>query len=76
MRNQVTGNFLFQKSTINRNTYLDMLQLYAVPHTEKLQPHIILQRDCAPIRAYLDKKFPEDRLGEKAHSLGLLVPQT
>ena len=53
MRNQVTGNLLvlFQKATINMNTHLDMLQLYAVPHTEQLQPHIIPQRDCAPVRA-------------------------
>jgi hypothetical protein len=27
MRNQVTGNLLFQKATINMNIYLDMLQL-------------------------------------------------
>jgi hypothetical protein len=41
-----------------------MLQLYAVPHTEHLKPHIILQQDGATpycslsVGAYLDEKFP------------------
>jgi hypothetical protein len=49
---------------INMNTYLDMLQLYAVPQIGHLQPHIILQQDGAPphwglqIRACLDRTFP------------------
>jgi hypothetical protein len=53
MRNEVTGNLTFfpKKATINMNTYLDMLQLFAVPHTEQPQPHIIPQRDCAPVQA-------------------------
>ncbi|KDR15116.1 hypothetical protein L798_10999 [Zootermopsis nevadensis] len=50
--------------TGNMNTYLDMLELYAVPQIKHLQPHIILQQDGAPphwglqVRAYLDRTFP------------------
>jgi hypothetical protein len=39
--------FFFQKVTININNYLDMLQIYAVPQTEHLKLHIILQPDGA-----------------------------
>jgi hypothetical protein len=64
MHDQVIGPFFFQEQTINMNTYLDMLELYAVPQIEHLQPHIILQQDGAPphwglqVRAYLDRTFP------------------
>jgi hypothetical protein len=49
---------------MNVNTKLDMMQLYAVPQIECLQPHIILQQDGAPphwglqVRACLDGTFP------------------
>jgi len=42
-----------------------MLQLSVVPQTEQLQAHIILQRDCAPVRAYVDKKFPGRQTGRE-----------
>jgi hypothetical protein len=37
----------FQEQTINVNTYLDMMQLYAVPQIEHLQPHTILEQVSA-----------------------------
>jgi hypothetical protein len=54
----------FQEQTINVNTYLDMMQLYAVP-----QPHIILQEDGASshwglqVRVCLDRTFPGTWIG-------------
>jgi hypothetical protein len=38
----------FREQSIDLNTYLDMMQLYAVPQIEHLQPHIILQQDGGP----------------------------
>jgi hypothetical protein len=35
----------FQEQMINVNTYLDMMQLYAIPQIEHLQPYTILQQD-------------------------------
>jgi hypothetical protein len=62
MHNRVTGLSFFQETTIN--TYLDMVQLYAVHQIQHLQLHIVLRLDGAPlrwglpVRAYLDEKFP------------------
>jgi len=39
--------FIFHKVTININTYLDMLQLYAETQTEHLKLHFLLQQDGA-----------------------------
>jgi hypothetical protein len=52
MHDQVIGPFFFQEQTINMNTYLDMLQLYAVAQIEHLQPHIILQQDLIGVCRY------------------------
>jgi hypothetical protein len=63
------GDF-FQEQTINGNTYLDMMQLHAVPQIEHLQPHI-LQPDSAPphwglqVRACLDRTFPGTWIGRE-----------
>jgi hypothetical protein len=58
----------FQEQTINMNTYLDVLQMYAVPQIVHLQPYI-LQQDGAPphwglqVRACLDRTFPGRWIG-------------
>jgi hypothetical protein len=45
--------FFFHKVTININTYLDLLQLYAEPQTENLKLHFLLQQN----RALLSLRF-------------------
>jgi hypothetical protein len=54
------------------NTFLDKLQLYAVPQIGHLQPHTILQQDVAPphwglpVLVYLDEKFLGRRIGKRS----------
>jgi hypothetical protein len=61
--------FFFAKSTVTKETYLDMLQQFVVPQVEDLQPTVIFQQDGAPslwgriVRDYLDATFPNRWLG-------------
>ncbi|GBN11387.1 hypothetical protein AVEN_259220-1 [Araneus ventricosus] len=56
----VIGPFFFTETSVTANIYLDMLQIYAIPQMQHLQPTVIFQQDAAPphrstdIRAFLD----------------------
>lgn len=41
------GQFFFHEKTINCNIYLDMLENFAYPQLEDLQPDVILQQNGA-----------------------------
>ena len=64
MHNCIIGPFFFSESTVDSAVYLDMLQEFAVPQLEHLQPDVIFQQDGAPphwslnVRQFLDEKFP------------------
>ena len=47
MHNQIIGLFIFAKSTITANIYLDMLKHYVVPQLEEFQPWVVYQQDGA-----------------------------
>jgi hypothetical protein len=61
---------------------MDMMQLYAVPQIEHLQPHTILEQDGAPphwglqVCACLDRTFPGTWIGRDGPMSGLHVHQT
>lgn len=38
---EVIGPSFFQENTINRNIYVNMLEKFALPRLEKLQPNVI-----------------------------------
>jgi hypothetical protein len=50
-------------------TYLDMLQLYLLPHLEDYQPNVVLQQQIAPshwariLGEFLDIHFPGHWVG-------------
>jgi hypothetical protein len=48
MCNMTIRPFLFAKKTVTGSSYLDMLQLYAFPQLEHLQPNVFFQQDGAP----------------------------
>lgn len=62
---EVIGPFFFAETSINSVTYLDMLDLYAVPQMQQHQPDVIFQQDGAPphwgviVRDFLDENFPD-----------------
>ncbi|GBM21232.1 hypothetical protein AVEN_23773-1 [Araneus ventricosus] len=62
---EVIGPFFFAETTINSVTYLDMLEMYAVPQMQQHQPDVIFQQDGAPphwgmiVRDFLDENFPD-----------------
>ncbi|GBN99927.1 hypothetical protein AVEN_41972-1 [Araneus ventricosus] len=62
---EVIGPFFFAETTINSVTYLDMLEMYAVPQMQQHQPDVIFQQDSAPphwgkiVRDFLDENFPD-----------------
>jgi hypothetical protein len=45
MQNKLIGQFFFSEKAVTGHSYLDMLELYALP---RLQPQTILQQDVAP----------------------------
>jgi hypothetical protein len=59
------GPFFFAKQTVTSHSYLDMLQLYAVPQLEQQGAEVILQQDGAPphysviVREFLGVTFPQ-----------------
>lgn len=61
---RLIGPFFFQEKSINGNIYLDMLENFAYPQLEDLQPNVIFQQDGAPphwklfVRESLDHTFP------------------
>ncbi|KAJ4429534.1 hypothetical protein ANN_21703 [Periplaneta americana] len=66
MRDRIIGPYFFAEKTVTANTYLDMLQLYAVP---QLPDGVIFQQDGAPphfanmVRTFLDEQFPARWIG-------------
>ncbi|KAJ4442309.1 hypothetical protein ANN_12177 [Periplaneta americana] len=62
----IIGPYFFAEKTVTANTYLDMLQLYAVP---QLPDGAIFQQDGAPphfanmVRTFLDEQFPARWIG-------------
>ena len=48
MHNQIIGPFIFSKSTITADIYLDMLKHFIVVQLEKFQPWIVFQEDGTP----------------------------
>jgi hypothetical protein len=46
--------FFFAEKAVTGSAYLDMLQLYAFPQLEHLQPNVFFQQDRAPLRWSLD----------------------
>lgn len=64
LHDRVIGPFFFAEASITSAVYLDMLEQFAFPQIEDLQPDIVLQQDGAPphwglvVRAALDDKFP------------------
>ncbi|GBL96166.1 hypothetical protein AVEN_118720-1 [Araneus ventricosus] len=60
----VIGPFFFAETSFMANIYPDMLQIYAIPQMQHLQPTVIFQQDGAPpywrtyARAFLDATFP------------------
>jgi transposase len=66
---RVIGPFFFQENNINGNIYIDMLENFAFPQLEELQPNVIFQQDGAPphwkrfVRDCLDQKFPNRWIG-------------
>ncbi|KAJ4428941.1 hypothetical protein ANN_25937 [Periplaneta americana] len=66
MRDRIIGPYFFAEKTVTANTYLDMLQLYAVP---QLPDGAIFQQDGAPphfanmVRTFLDEQFPARWIG-------------
>lgn len=69
MHDRIIGPFFFAEANVNRWSYLDMLELYAVPQLQELQPEIIFQQDGAPphwarcVRDFLNATFPERWIG-------------
>ncbi|GBL85010.1 hypothetical protein AVEN_42252-1 [Araneus ventricosus] len=72
---EVIGPFFFAETTINSVTYLDMLEMYAVPQMQQHQPDVIFQQDGAPphwgmiVRDFLDENLPDRWCGR-----GGLIP--
>jgi hypothetical protein len=59
----IIGPFFFMDKTVTGSSYLDMLQLYAFPHLEYLQPNVFFQQAGAPprsldVRKALNATFP------------------
>jgi hypothetical protein len=60
MHNKFTGPFFFSGKTVTRSSYLDILELYALP---QLPPQTILQQDGTPshffqhVRNRLDREM-------------------
>lgn len=54
MCNRIIGPFFFAEKTVTGATYLDMLQMFAFPQVEDLQPNIWFQQDGAPPHWSLD----------------------
>ena len=48
VHNQIIGPFIFAKSTITANIYLDVLKHYVVPQLEEFHPWVVLQQNGAP----------------------------
>jgi hypothetical protein len=61
--------FFFAKQTVMSHSYLDMLQLYAVPQLEQESAEVIFQHDGAPphysatVGKFLDATFPQRWIG-------------
>jgi hypothetical protein len=61
---RVIGPFFFHENTVKATNYLDMLESYAAPKLEDMQPHVFFQPDGAPphwgleARRFLNEKFP------------------
>lgn len=64
MCDTIIGPFFFAEMTVTGTTYLDMLEQYAFPQVEHLQPNLLFQQDGAPphwsldVRRALDATFP------------------
>jgi hypothetical protein len=60
----VTDPFFFAEKTVMSHSYLDMLELCAVPQHEQEGAEVIFQHDGAPpnysatVREFLDATFP------------------
>ena len=69
MHNQINGPFIFAKSAITANIYLNMLKHNVVPQLEKFQPWVVFQQDCAPphwglmVCDFLNETFPNRWIG-------------
>jgi hypothetical protein len=65
----VIGPFFFAEQTATSHSYLDMLQLYAVPQLEQEGAEVIFQHDGAPshysatVHEFLDAIFPQLWIG-------------
>jgi hypothetical protein len=61
----VIGPFFFAEQTTTSHSYLDVLQLYAVPQLEQEGAEVVFEHDGASphysaiVREFLDAKFPQ-----------------
>jgi hypothetical protein len=69
MCNTIIGPFFFAEKIVTGSSYLDMLQLYAFPQLEHLQPNVFFHQDGAPphwsldVRRALNSTFPGRWMG-------------
>ncbi|KMQ81391.1 transposable element tc3 transposase, partial [Lasius niger] len=69
MHNKIIGPFFFIETTVTGCVYLDMLQNFALPQLEELQPIVYFQQDGAPphwltaVREHLNETFPNRWIG-------------
>ncbi|GBL94432.1 hypothetical protein AVEN_12207-1 [Araneus ventricosus] len=69
LHDRIIGPFIFSKVTVCSDNYFDMLEIFAFPQKEGLQPNIIFQQDGAPphwsleVREVLDENFPRLWIG-------------
>ncbi|GBN11579.1 hypothetical protein AVEN_178254-1 [Araneus ventricosus] len=69
LHDRIIGPFFFSEVTVRFDNYLDMLEIFAFPQIEDLQPNIIFQRNGAPphwsleVRKVLNEKFPRRWIG-------------
>ncbi|GFS66285.1 DUF4817 domain-containing protein [Trichonephila clavipes] len=69
LHDRILGTFFFSEKTVTSSTYLDMLEIYAFPQLQDLQPNVLFQQDGAPphwvltVRKSLNNSFPQRLIG-------------
>ena len=70
LHDRLVGLFFFAEDTVTSTIYMNMLEGFAFPQIEDLQPDIILQQDGDPphwafvVRTILNEKFPGHWIGQ------------
>lgn len=69
MCDRIIGPFFFAEPTVTKESYLDMIQIFAIPQVCHLHPNVFWQQDGAPphwgkiVRDFLNEEFPGRWLG-------------